>query len=103
MVSILQFWTDEELIKDGEIFGGWVHPVSALAEYVMETINPHLEETQKVTWEKVVHQTPWMKKQLVNTTVLRSGGSGNNLSQLRVNPSSWRWPWKIATTGNWKN
>ena len=56
MLSILQFWTNEESIKDREIFGGWVCPISALAEYVMETINPHLEETQKVMWE-VMHRT----------------------------------------------
>ena len=66
MVSILQFWTDEESIKDGEIFRGRVCPVSALAEYIIETINPHLAETQKVTWEKVMLWTPWIKKQLVN-------------------------------------
>ena len=48
MVSILQFWTDEELIKDGEIFGDRVRPVSALAEYVMETINPRLERSKIV-------------------------------------------------------
>ena len=62
MVSILQFWTDEELIKYGEIFGGRVCPVSALAEYIMETINPY----HRVTWEKVVHSTPWMKRHLLN-------------------------------------
>ena len=62
MVSILQFWTNKESVKDGEIFGGWVRLVSALAKYVMETINPHLEESHRVMWEKVVHWTPWMKK-----------------------------------------
>ena len=65
MVSVLQFWTDEETIKDGEIFGGQIHLVSALAEYVMGTINPHLELGYKVTWEPVVHRTPWMRRCLV--------------------------------------
>ena len=64
MVSILQFWTDKESVRDGVIFGGQVHLVSALAEYVMETINPYLEVNQRVTWEQVVYQTPWMKKWL---------------------------------------
>ena len=49
MVSVLQFWTKEETIKDGEIFKGWIHLVSALAEYVMGTINPHPEPGYKVT------------------------------------------------------
>ena len=66
MVSILQFWTDEETIKDSEIFRGWIHPVSALPEYVMGTINPHLEPGYKVTWEQVVHQTPWIRRHLVS-------------------------------------
>ena len=42
MVSILQFWTDKASITDGELFGGQSHPVSALAKYVMTTINPVL-------------------------------------------------------------
>ena len=44
MASVLQFWTDEETIKDGALFGGCIRLVSALAEYVVNTINPHLEE-----------------------------------------------------------
>ena len=67
MVSVLQFWTDEELVADGEIFGGRVRPTSALAQYVMDMINPHLEEGYKVTWEVVVYWMPWMQKQLLNT------------------------------------
>ena len=37
---------------DGEIFGGRVRPTSALAKYVMHTINPWLKEGYKVTWER---------------------------------------------------
>ena len=33
---------------DGEIFGGQVHPTSVLANYVMDMINPQLEEGNKV-------------------------------------------------------
>ena len=64
MVSILQFWTDEETIKDGKIFGGQVRPVNALVEYIMTTINPHLELGYKVTWEEVVPHTPWIRRRL---------------------------------------
>ena len=60
MVSILQFWMDETSIADGKLFGGWVHLVSALVEYVMDTINLGLEEGYKVTWDQVMHHTPWM-------------------------------------------
>ena len=66
MVSVLQFWTDEETIKDGEIFGGQILSVSALAEYVIGTINRHLEPCYKVIWEQVVHWTPWMRRHLVS-------------------------------------
>ena len=52
------------MIQDGEIFGGQIHPVSALAEYLMITINPHLESGCEVTWEEVVHQTPWIRQHL---------------------------------------
>ena len=51
MVFILQFWMDEASIMDGELFRGLVRPVSALTEYVKDTINPGLEEGYKVTWE----------------------------------------------------
>ena len=38
--------------------------MSALAEYVLNTINPGLEPGSKVTWDDVVTQTPWMAKRL---------------------------------------
>ena len=59
---------DEASIADSELFGGWVCPVSALAEYMKGTINLGLEEGYKVTWEWVIHHTPWMKKHLFNAT-----------------------------------
>ena len=86
MASVLQFWTDEESIVEGEIFGGWVRLTSALAKYVMHTINPQLEEVYKVTWEKVVYRTPWMQKRLLNIDSTKARKSGDNQSQLRVNP-----------------
>ena len=49
MASVLQFWTNEETIKDSAIFGGRIRPVSTLVEYVVNTINTHLEEGYKVT------------------------------------------------------
>ena len=72
MASVLQFWTDEETIKDSEIFGGWVHLASALVEYMMTTINPHLEPGCEVTWEEVVCRTPWIRRHLAgNSTKVR--------------------------------
>ena len=38
--------------------------MSALAEYVLNTINPGLEPGSKVTWDDVVTRTPWMAKWL---------------------------------------
>ena len=68
MVSILQFWTDEASIADGELFGGQMCQVSALAEYVMNTINPVLPPGCKVLWAHIITHTPWMRKRLFNST-----------------------------------
>ena len=78
MASVLQFWTDEETIKEGAIFGGRICPVSTLAEYVMATINPHLEQGYEVTWEQVVHQTPWIRRRLA--------GDSTEIKQIRRQP-----------------
>ena len=68
MVSILQFWTDKASIADGELFRGRTRPVSALAEYVMNTINPVLPPGCKVSWDNVITRTLWMRKCLFNST-----------------------------------
>ena len=70
MALVLQFLTDEESIRDSAIFGSRIHPVSALAEYVLNTINPHLEEGYKVTWDEVVHHMPWIRKHLTGDSAL---------------------------------
>ena len=66
MVLVLQFWTDKAMIQDSEIFGGQIRPASALVEYIMTTINPHLESGCEVTWEEVVHWTPWIRRRLAS-------------------------------------
>ena len=43
LVTVLQFWTDKATVADGTMYGGRVHPASALAEYMMDTVNPGLE------------------------------------------------------------
>ena len=68
MAAILQFWTDEASVADGELFGGRMHPISALVEYVMNAVNPVLPLGYKVTWDHVITRTPWMKKWLFNFT-----------------------------------
>ena len=64
MVAVLQFWGDEASSTDGIVYRGCEHPVSALAEYVLNTINPGLDPRSKVTWDDVVIRTPWMTKRL---------------------------------------
>ena len=64
MVAVLQFWGDEASSADGIIYGGHEHPVSTLAEYVLNTINPGLDPGSKITWDDVVIRTPWMAKRL---------------------------------------
>ena len=50
MVVVLQFWGDEASSADGIVYGGRDCPISALAEYVFNTINPGLEPRSKITW-----------------------------------------------------
>ena len=68
MVAVLQFWGDEASSTDGIVYGGCEHPVSSLAEYVLNTINPGLDPGSKITWDDVVIRTPWMTKQLHGMT-----------------------------------
>ena len=42
MAAVLQFWGDEASSADGIVYGGHEHPISALAEYVFNNINPGL-------------------------------------------------------------
>ena len=68
MVAVLQFWGDEASTADSIVYGGRVCPVSALVEYVFNTINPGLDPGSKITWDDVVTQTPWMAKRLHGMT-----------------------------------
>ena len=68
MVAVLQFWGDEASSADGIVYGGCERPLSALAEYVLNTINPGLEPGSKITWDDVVIRTPWMTKRLHGMT-----------------------------------
>ena len=68
MVAILQFWGDEASTADGVVYGGRECPVSTLAEYVLNTINPGLDPRSKITWDDVVTQTPWLTKRLHGMT-----------------------------------
>ena len=68
MVAVLQFWGDEASSVDGIIYGGRKCPISALVEYILNTINPGLEPGSKVTWDDVVIRTPWMAKWLRGMT-----------------------------------
>ena len=63
-MTVLQFWMDEATVTDGAMYGGRVPPASALAQYVMDTVNPGLESGSKVYWEDVITRTPWMSKRL---------------------------------------
>ena len=60
MVVVLQFWGDEASSTDGIIYRGRDCPISTLAEYVFNTINPGLEPRSKITWDDIVIRTPWM-------------------------------------------
>ena len=64
MVAVLQFWGDEASSADGIIYGGHECPVSAVAEYILSTINLGLDPGSKITWDDVVTRTPWMAKRL---------------------------------------
>ena len=68
LVMVLQFWMDEATVTDGTMYGGRVCLASALAEYIMNTVNPGLKPGSKVSWEDVITQTPWMSKRLHGMT-----------------------------------
>ena len=68
MVAVLQFWGDEASSTDGVVYRGRECPISALAEYVLNTINPGLEPGSKITCDDVVIRTPWMAKWLYGMT-----------------------------------
>ena len=67
-MTVLQFWTDEATVADGAVYGGRVRPASALAQYVMDTVNPGFEPRSKVSWEDVITRTPWLTKRLHGMT-----------------------------------
>ena len=54
MVAVLQFWGDEASSTNGIIYGGHECPVSTLAEYILNTINPGLDPGSKITWDDIV-------------------------------------------------
>ena len=68
LVAVLQFWGDEASGADSVVYRGRECPISALAEYVLNTINPGLDPGSKVSWDDVVTQTPWMTKRLYGMT-----------------------------------
>ena len=68
LVSVLQFWGDEASSADGLVYGGLECPASALAEYVLNTVNPGLDPGSKVSWDNVVTRTPWLSKRLYGMT-----------------------------------
>ena len=68
MVAVLQFWGDEASSTDGIVYRGRERPVSTLAEYVLNTINPGLDPRSKITWDDVVIHTPWLTKRLHGMT-----------------------------------
>ena len=68
LVTVLQFWMDEATVADGAVYGGRVRPASALAQYVMDTVNPGLEPGSKVSWEDVITRMPWLTKRLHSMT-----------------------------------
>ena len=68
LVTVLQFLMDKATVADGAVYGGRVRPASALAEYMMNTVNPGLEPGSKVSWEDVITRMPWMSKRLHGMT-----------------------------------
>ena len=50
------------------MYGGRVCPASALAQYVMDTVNLGLEPRSKVSWEDIITRMPWLTKRLHGMT-----------------------------------
>ena len=71
LVAVLQFWGDEASSTDSIVYGGCERPISALVEYVLNTINLGLDPGSKVSWDDVVTRTPWMTKRLYGMMATR--------------------------------
>ena len=54
MVDLLQFWTN---LSGPRFYGGIFHYPSALAEQLMADINPGIDISHRITWERVVNNT----------------------------------------------
>ena len=67
VAAVFQFWTNEQLILQGVINGSRIWPTSALAQYVMRSLNPVVSEDLRITWDQVVDRTPWIRKCLDTT------------------------------------
>ena len=68
MVVVLQFWGDKASTADGIVYRGCECPISALVEYVLNTINLGLDPGSKRNWDDIVARTPWMAKRLYGMT-----------------------------------
>ena len=97
MVAVLQFWGDEVSSADGVIYRGRKCPISTLAEYILNTINPGLEPRSKITWDDVVIQTPWMAKRLHGMTAAQEKTVRHQALLVPGMPQSWKSLWKGDT------
>ena len=68
LVAVVQFSGNEASIADGVVYRGRERPVSALVEYILNTINPCLKPGCQIIWDDVVIQTPWLSKRLHGMT-----------------------------------
>ena len=70
LLGVLEVASDGAAVLDrrSNCRRGRVRPASALAQYMMDTINPGLEPGSKVSWEDVITRTPWLTKRLHGMT-----------------------------------
>ena len=97
LVSVLQFWEDKASSTNGKVYGGHECPVSALAEYVLNTINLGLDPGSKVSWDDVVTQTPWLSKRLHGMTAAQEMTVRRQALPVPGESSSLRWCWRGST------
>ena len=101
MVVILQFWGDEASTANGVVYGRLERPVSALAEYVLNPINPGLDPGSKITWDDVVNRTPWLTRRLHGMMAAQETTVKHQALPVQASPRSSRLSWRKGTLSNY--
>ena len=87
--AVFQFWTDKQSILEGVQNGGRVRPTSALAEYVLNSLNLVLPQRNRLPGTSSPVELPGSKSVCTRQT-RKSTASGNNPLRSRERLPRWK-------------